>query len=99
MPTRTDFERIALHLGYGMNLSPGIEPGVYFCHLYPPQTEEMKRSYIRAVHILESRKVNDRWEFWVSDRIPGLEVASELPKHTHLIYRYVVKPPEVATTE
>ena len=98
-PTRDDFSRIAKHLGYGMKLSPGIEHGVFYCHLYPPQTEEMKCSHIRVVHLLESRKVGDEWEFWISDEIAGLEVVSKLPKHTHPIYRYVVRPPSVATTE
>ncbi len=98
-PTREDFSRIARKLGYAMKLSPGIELGVYYCHLYPPQTEGMKQDQVRVVHIMESRLVGDKWEFWISDKIPGLEVVSELPKHTHLIYRYVVKPPELATPE
>lgn len=98
-PTRADFERIALHLGYGMKLSSGIEPGAYYCHLYPPQSEEMKESKVRIVHILESRKVGEKWEFWISDKIAGLEVVSELPKYAHLIYRYTVKPLEEATAE
>lgn len=98
-PTRDDFSSIARHLGYAMKLSPGIESGVYYCHLYPPQSDEMKESKVRIVHILESRKVDDKWEFWISDRIPGLEVVSQLPKYTHPIYRYVVKLPEESTVK